>query len=691
MRELVGRVLLNRYRVEAFVGRGGMAEVYRALDLRRSVQVALKVLNEDLAEDFVFLRRFAREARTLELLQHPHIVRFLGFEESGALAFLVMEYIEGLTLRRYLKLLRRPLTLPEALYIARPVCAALHYAHQKGVYHRDVKPGNIFIEQTGRVVLGDFGIAKLSESSTVTFSTPGTPAYMSPEQCRDEQLDARTDIYSLGITLYETLTLDRPFKGDAGRTTGSRRERVRWEQMHVPPRPPSSVNPRVAAATERALLRALEKDPGQRQHDPMELYQDLSQKGSVRPASRLPAVEGQVWAQRSRQQYAAPSRGSDRSQRVGSAGGMLSARATGVLVGGIGVTLLAVLMLALIGMPTVGHQGEVPTSIPQLSPDASTVTGSSLTVVPKNTPYPSPTPTSPPASTSTSSQTPSVAATSPWTPSPTRSPALRVVFVVGPVGNTDIGVMDEDEADWTLVADDYCDEAEPTWSPDGRLIAYQADCGGSYDIWTVGAAGGRPTRLTPTGSIDEREPDWSPDGAKIIYRSNTVGSNRNSDGELWVMDADGGGRQPLGGGGILGRSPVWSPDEEYVLFMSERSGRWQIYVYAMDTGATSQVTQCGTNCRWPCWSPDGRHIAYHSTVSARGATSAVADTIWVLATGGGEPTALASGYHAGRPSWSRSGEIVFNSNRGIEVIDANDHCRRVLISGDEHWAPEVRW
>jgi len=160
MPDLTGQTLKGRYRVDEAIGRGGMAK------------------------DYVLLRRFAREARVLELLQHPHIVRFFGFEETDKLAFLVMEYVDDLTLRRQLKLLGRPLSLPEALTVLQPVCSALHYAHQMGFFHCDVKPANIFIKRGGRVWLGDFGIARLSESATVTFSTPGTPACMAPEQCQ---------------------------------------------------------------------------------------------------------------------------------------------------------------------------------------------------------------------------------------------------------------------------------------------------------------------------------------------------------------------------------------------------------------------------------------------------------------------------------------------------------------------------
>jgi serine/threonine protein kinase len=289
MPDLTGQTLLRRYHIDTFLGRGGMAEVYRAWDAKRSVHVALKLLNEDLAEDYVFLRRFAREAQALELLQHPNIIRFFGFEEGQSLAFLVMEYIDGVTLRRRLRDLGRPLTLPETLAVLQPVCSALHYAHGMGVYHCDVKPANVFIESGGRVVLGDFGIVRLSESATTTFSTPGTPAYMAPEQCRGREVDARTDIYSLGITAYEMLTLDRPFKGDTEETTGSRGERVRWEQIHLPARRPGNVNPSIPPSAEAAILRALEKDPDRRQQQVLHFCRELSAGGQVQPAAGLPS------------------------------------------------------------------------------------------------------------------------------------------------------------------------------------------------------------------------------------------------------------------------------------------------------------------------------------------------------------------------------------------------------------------
>lgn len=268
-----------------------MAEVYRARDLRRRITVALKFLREDMAEDEVFLRRFRREARVLETLQHPNIVRYYGFEETDNLHFLVVEFIDGEGLRKKLSRLSRPLTLAQALAILEPVCNALHYAHAEGIFHCDIKPANIMIDRTGRVVVADFGIAKLAESATVTSSTTGTPAYMAPEQCRGQKVDARTDIYALAITTFEMLTLDRPFTGDMATIQGAVSERIRWEQLKATPPSPRKYNPEIPPWAEQAILKALEKQRNRRFPSVLAFYDALSNGGKVTPDPVLPWTE----------------------------------------------------------------------------------------------------------------------------------------------------------------------------------------------------------------------------------------------------------------------------------------------------------------------------------------------------------------------------------------------------------------
>lgn len=345
MPDLVGHTLLGRYRVTDFLGRGGMAEVYKAWDAKRATYVALKVLNDDLAADAVFLRRFAREGRALAKLMHPNIVRYLGFEQAPGLAFMVMEYIEGITLRRFMGLLGRPLNLPEAIGVLQPTCSALHYAHEMGVFHCDIKPANVFIERGGRIVLGDFGIARMSESATVTLSSIGTPAYMSPEQCPGGRpIDGRTDIYSLSITAYEMLTTDRPFKGETGSTSVSLAERILWEQLNLPPPPPRRLNPQIPPAVENGIMRALAKDPAWRQQQVLAFCEEIRRGARVQPVRVSPEmVEGRAAA------AALPSVPVSRPQAQSAGAATVRPKArrssTGLLAAVAGIVIVAVALL----------------------------------------------------------------------------------------------------------------------------------------------------------------------------------------------------------------------------------------------------------------------------------------------------------------------------------------------------------
>ena len=163
MEDLIGKKIANRYRVESLLGHGGMADVYKVYDERRSVYLAMKVLHDDLAEDKALIRRFKAEAKTLMHLQHPNIVRFYELEQDGDLVFMLTEYIDGTTLRKEIKKIDKPMTNQRVLQVMRPVCSALTYTHNMGRVHCDVKPANIMIKTNGDVLLTDFGISRITE------------------------------------------------------------------------------------------------------------------------------------------------------------------------------------------------------------------------------------------------------------------------------------------------------------------------------------------------------------------------------------------------------------------------------------------------------------------------------------------------------------------------------------------------
>ncbi len=252
--------MLGPYRVISQIGKGGMATVYKAYQASVDRYVAIKVLPGQLAESREFAARFQQEARIIANLEHPHILPVFDYGESGGVAYLVMRYLDAGTLRDRMEA-GRPLPLAEIDRIFTQLTDALSYAHSHGIVHRDLKPSNALIDQQGNIFLTDFGIAKLLESAsprlTQTDAILGTPAYISPEQAQSKPVDQRSDIYSLGIILYEMATGSVPFTADTPLA-------VLFKHITDPLPPPSSLKPDIHPAIERVILKALAKDPQHR-------------------------------------------------------------------------------------------------------------------------------------------------------------------------------------------------------------------------------------------------------------------------------------------------------------------------------------------------------------------------------------------------------------------------------------------
>jgi len=278
MADLVGKTLKNRYKVVESLGRGGMADVYKVWDEERAVYLAMKVLRQDLAQDPIFLRRFQREAKALAGLQHPHIVRFYGLERDDLLAFLLMEYVDGVSLQgEILRSEEKPLPMEHIQEVMQAVCSALHYAHHQGLVHCDIKPGNILIDKHGQIYLTDFGIARGLDAATSTMVGIGTPAYMAPELIKGEDPTPQTDIYALGIVLYEMLTGgERPFTGERAEITGTTAEKVRWEHLQLEPTPISQFNPNVNSNLQTVVDRCLQKQPEMRFQNVQDLLNSVN-------------------------------------------------------------------------------------------------------------------------------------------------------------------------------------------------------------------------------------------------------------------------------------------------------------------------------------------------------------------------------------------------------------------------------
>jgi serine/threonine-protein kinase len=259
----------ERFKLEGFLGEGGFAAVYLVRNRRLDRLEALKVLRfGNLDPDFS--RRFVREAKIAAGLDHPNIVKVYDFGQSAGMHWYSMQYIDGQTLADLLRQLK-PLEPDEALRIALPLLEALAYSHAQGVIHRDIKPGNVLLDRRGRPYLADFGLAKSTMSTTMSMAgnVIGTPAYISPEQARGQPLDARSDLYSFGITLYELLTGELPFQGSAALDTVVVR-------LTTDPIPISAKRLGIDPRLEAAVLRALSREPARRQQNAEELRSELA-------------------------------------------------------------------------------------------------------------------------------------------------------------------------------------------------------------------------------------------------------------------------------------------------------------------------------------------------------------------------------------------------------------------------------
>ncbi len=269
---------LGVYEIQNVIGAGGMATVYQAHQPKLGRDVAVKVMHDIFAANDEFRTRFEREARIVARLDHPNIVPVYDFDEGDNQPYLVMKYVEGVTLKDLMD--RGELSLKEILSILEPVAKALHYAHEQGVLHRDVKPSNILMDRRGHAYLTDFGLARLAQAGESTMSMEsmlGTPHYISPEQANGiAELDGRADVYSLGVILYRLVTGEVPFTSDSSYG-------LIYHHIHTPPPAPREVKPDIDPRVEVVLLKALEKNPDLRYGTPVAMMNDYRAALNLQP------------------------------------------------------------------------------------------------------------------------------------------------------------------------------------------------------------------------------------------------------------------------------------------------------------------------------------------------------------------------------------------------------------------------
>ena len=519
---------IGRYEIKTEVGRGGMATVYRGYDPRFERDVAIKVLPPAFQHDPQFRVRFEREAKTIALLEHPAIVPVYDFGEENEQPYIVMRYMSGGSLSHRLK--EGQMNLEESQQIINRLAPSLDAAHAKGVIHRDIKPGNILFDQYGNAFLSDFGIARITEHAGTTItgnSIVGTPAYMSPEQVQgDKELDGRSDIYSLGIILYQMLTGKLPYDSDT---------QAKLMMMHIldPIPKVTDLNPGIPSTCDEVIAHALAKKPEDRYSAASEMANALEAalKGEPLPARPVPAEITQVAAQATltqpRESATVP------SQPTTDAPLSLPQQSSK----GIGIWLIFIVILAVAAIATgsltfLGVRGNGPlamlapktvtvTPLPSKTHAASpTIDELTIAIGGKETELASLTPTSEPSKNPTNTPAPTATTTSTATITPTTQPSLPVIGgadKIALITENDIWIMNVDGTDLTQLTNDGAEKSNPQWSPDGESVIYiSGKC-----VWSADITSGRLDIIACFEVADYLEAfEISPSGEQVAISLN---------------------------------------------------------------------------------------------------------------------------------------------------------------------------
>ncbi len=493
---------IGRYEIKSELGRGGMATVYKAYDPRFEREVALKVLPREMLHDPQFRVRFEREAKTIAALEHASIVPVYDVGEDDGQPYFVMRYMTGGSLADIIA--KGPMSIADAARIIDRLASGLDDAHQKGIIHRDLKPGNILFDRTGEPYISDFGIAKITQSQGTTVTggaVIGTPAYMSPEQAQGEQIDGRSDVYALGVILYEMLTGVQPYQADTPMA-------IVVKHITEPVPHALDANPRLPQEIEPIIEKAMAKSPDERFSTAGELAIALngiargeSAEQAIKTASmtvtRLAPANKTRLAKTSMRTRAAAGKGSAQPEK--------SISSLAIIIPAAIVVVVLLLAVGAFWYFTQLPASQSPTATPQVVASATAIGGQAGA-------NPTATATSTPAATATAAPK----ATSTATPLPGKTingGADKVAFIA----NRDVWIMNMDGSGLKQLTNNQTDKTDLQWMPDGKTLVFIS----GKNINTVDSETGRFDTIV-TFPFAEYVDDFriSPDGKQVAISLN---------------------------------------------------------------------------------------------------------------------------------------------------------------------------
>jgi eukaryotic-like serine/threonine-protein kinase len=671
---------INHYQIVSLLGEGGMGEVYLARDAKLGRNVAIKILPRYYATDAGRLRRFQQEARTASALNHPNILTIHEIGQEESLHFMATEYVEGETLREHLAAAR--MTLGQTLDVAVQVASALAAAHQAGIIHRDIKPENVMLRTDGYVKVLDFGLAKLTEPKTVETAAPtlpkvqtqpglvmGTLSYMSPEQARGLAVDARTDIWSLGVMIYEMAAGRQPFEGETASDVMSL-------ILQREPLPLAHFWPEVPIELERIVRKAQRKDKEERYQtvkdlliDLRNLKRELELKAEIERSA--PPTSGE--AMTTGQAAAATTYPSSAEYIVNE---VKQHKRAATLI--IGVIIVSAVLWYVLSHRTPSTKG----------PSPKNATFTQLTDQPGPEYFPSLSPD-----------------------------GKSFAYASYAAGNWDIYLQRVGGKNpINLTKDSAADDTQPAFSPDGDRIAFRSEREGG-GIFVMGATGESVRRLTnfgfnPAWSPDGKEigcadegivqtqirfnpnsriwavnvatgerrlvtkedsvqPHWSPHGVRIAYQGRGNAAQRN----ILTIPAGGGEPLPVTNDAATNWNAVWSPDGMYLYFASDRGGSMNLWRVPIEEqsgkvlGPPEAVTTPSAYTGHLSFSHDGRRLAYANVVSRANLQQVGFDPNKETVTG--QPVWITQGSRwANAPDLSPDGEwLAFDAHGGDQQED----------------------